>query len=73
MLDISSALKGVLLSTPVGITNQPAIFPVDKSASFYRFDPDQLYGKEAWPALKHMLVNAGHADGCQIVTRSSDV
>ena len=74
LLDVSSALMGVLSSTPpVGATNQPTVFPVGKSASFYRFDPDQFYGEEAWPALKHMLVSAGRASGCRMQTRSSYV
>ena len=71
LLDVSSALRGVLSSHPVGATNQPTAFPVGKSASFYRFDPDLFYGEQSWPALKNMLINAGRSSGCRLITRSS--
>ncbi len=44
-LDISSALMGNLSATPVGATKQPTVFPTEKSATFYCFDPD-LYQRE---------------------------
>jgi hypothetical protein len=44
-LDISSALMGDFLSTPVGATNQLTVYPSGKTASYYRFDPD-LYQRE---------------------------
>ena len=64
-LDISSALQDDLSSVPVpvGVNNQPEIFPVGKCASFYRFDPELYYGEDSWPKLKNMLLNACRTSG----------
>jgi hypothetical protein len=72
-LDISSALMGDLSATPVGATKQPTIFPSGKSASFYHFDPDLYQGKESWPTLKEMLINAAPVSGCRLSTRCSSL
>ena len=70
-LDISSALQDDLSSVPVGAINQPDKFPVGRSASFYRFDPELYYGAESWPKLKNMLVNACRASGFRLATKFS--
>jgi hypothetical protein len=41
-LDISSAAMETLSTTPIGAYNQPSTFPKGYSASFFRFDPQNI-------------------------------
>ncbi len=68
-LDISSALMGDFSATPVGVTNQPTVYPSGKAVSFYHFDPDLYQGEQLWPTLKAMLINAGRVNGCRLTTK----
>jgi len=64
-LDISSAARGKLSTTPIGTYNQPLTFPKGKSASFFRFDP-KIFNKNSWPMLKDVLTKVGCVSGCRL-------
>jgi hypothetical protein len=70
-VDISSAAMGKLSTTPIGASNQPVTFPIGKSASFYRFDP-QLFNENSWPSIKEMLTKVGCVSGCRLTVSHVD-
>ena len=46
-IDISSAAMGMASVTPANATKQPDVYPKERAASVYCFDPDN-YGESSW-------------------------